>query len=102
MMASSSDETNDMQPTVMAEMMRRVIGKTMRYWHHIGVIVFCLFLAACSGDNSKELLETAELEERQHNITHAKQLYEDLVRLYPNSPQAETARARLAALNKAP
>jgi TolA-binding protein len=55
-------------------------------------------LAACSVDKSKELLETAEFEERQHNVAHAKQLYEELVRLYPSSPQAETARARLASL----
>jgi outer membrane protein assembly factor BamD (BamD/ComL family) len=33
-------------------------------------------------------------------VVHAKQLYEDLVRLYPDSQQAETARARLASLNQ--
>jgi TolA-binding protein len=59
-------------------------------------------LTACSGDKAKELFETAELEERQHNIAHAKQLYEDLIRLYPSSPQAEIAQARLVLLNKAP
>jgi TolA-binding protein len=59
-------------------------------------------LAACTGDKAKELFETAELEERQHNVTHAKQLYEDLIRLYPSSPQAETARARLVLLNNTP
>jgi len=42
------------------------------------------------------------LEERQHNVAHAKQLYEDLIRLYPSSPQAETAKARLVSLNKTP
>jgi hypothetical protein len=77
-------------------------GETMRPWTYIGTVVFCTFLAACSGDKAKELLETAELEERQHNIVHAKQLYEDLVRLYPNSQQAETAKGRLAALNQSP
>jgi TolA-binding protein len=51
-------------------------------------------------DKPKELLETAQLEERQHNVVHAKQLYEDLVRLYPDSPQAETARTRLVSLNQ--
>jgi TolA-binding protein len=74
----------------------------MRPWIYIGTVVVCAILAACSGDKAKELLETAELEERQHNVVHAKQLYEDLVRLYPNSQQAETAKARLAALNQAP
>ena len=58
-------------------------------------IVFCL---GCTGDKPKELLETAEFEERQMNLPHAKQLYEDVVRLYPTSKEAETARARLAAM----
>ncbi len=53
-------------------------------------------LIACTGDKSQEMLETAQFEERQHNQTHAKQLYEDIVRLYPQTPAAETARARLA------
>jgi TolA-binding protein len=72
----------------------------MRRWIHLGAVVLCFVLAACSGDKPKELLETAELEERQHNVVHAKQLYEDLVHLYPSSPQAETARKRLASLNQ--
>ena len=72
----------------------------MRPWMHIVALVFCVILAACSGDKPKELLETAEFEERQQNVAHAKQLYEDLVRLYPSSPQAETARTRLDLLNK--
>jgi TolA-binding protein len=56
----------------------------------------------CSGDKAKELLETAEFEERQMNLPHAKQLYEDVIRLYPTSKEAATARARLAALNQVP
>ena len=59
-----------------------------------------MMLTACTGDKPKELLETAELEERQHNVVHARQLYEDLIRLYPTSPQAEIARARLTALSQ--
>ena len=72
----------------------------MRPWMHIGALAFCVALAACSGDKAKELLETAEFEERQQNVPHAKQLYEELVRLYPSSAQAETARARLDLLKK--
>jgi TolA-binding protein len=68
----------------------------------IGAFVFCVAFAACSGgDKVEELLKTAELEERQQNVAHAKQLYEELVRLYPSSPQAEFARTRLDKLNKA-
>jgi len=74
----------------------------MTRWMQIGAVVFCIALSACTGDKAKELFETAELEERQHNVAHAKQLYEDLIRLYPSSPQAETARARLVLLNKTP
>jgi TolA-binding protein len=70
----------------------------MTRWIHIAAMVGCLALAACSGDKPRELLETAQFEERQHNVAHAKQLYEELVRSYPSSPQADTARARLAAL----
>ncbi len=58
----------------------------------------CILLLGCSGDKAKDLLETAEFEERQMNLPHAKQLYEDVIRLYPSSKEAETARARLAAL----
>jgi TolA-binding protein len=58
----------------------------------------CILLLSCSGDKAKDLLETAQFEERQMNLPHAKQLYEDVIRLYPNSKEAETARARLAAL----
>ena len=68
-------------------------------------VVFCaltLFLSACTGDKAKELLETAEFEERQQNETHAKQLYEDIIRLYPTSKEADTARTRLAELNTKP
>jgi len=62
-------------------------------------VLCCVFLLSCSGDKAKDLLETAEFEERQMNLPHAKQLYEDVIRLYPASKEAETARARLAALN---
>ncbi len=61
--------------------------------------LYCSLLLGCSGDNAAELLETAEFEERQMNLPHAKQLYDDIVRLYPSSKQAELARARLAQLN---
>ncbi len=64
-------------------------------------VILCLtglILLGCPGDRAKEMLETAEFEERQMNVTHAKQLYEDIIRLYPSSKEADTARARLAAL----
>jgi hypothetical protein len=33
-------------------------------------------------------------------VVHARQLYEDIIRLYPTSPQAEIARARLTSLSQ--
>ena len=67
----------------------------------LALILFACLLAfsACNGGKPKELLETAEFEERQMNLPHAKQLYEDVIRLYPTSKEAEQARARLAALS---
>ena len=70
----------------------------MAFWMKIGLVVLCLVVVACSGDKAKELLDTADLEERQMNVPHAKQLYEEVIRLYPSSKEAETARARLARL----
>ena len=64
--------------------------------------LYCGLLLGCSDDKAKELLETAEFEERQMNLPHAKQLYDDVIRLYPSSKQAEIARARLAQLNTSP
>ncbi len=69
-------------------------------------LILCAFgfmlLLSCSGDKAKEMLETAEFEERQMNLPHAKQLYEDVIRLYPTSKEAAKAQARLAALKQAP
>ena len=72
----------------------------MRRCTTILVLILSLLSAACTGDKAKELLETAEFEERQMNVPHAKQLYEDVIRLYPSSQEADRARARLAALTK--
>lgn len=65
----------------------------------VAALLLSLLLSGCSGDKAKELLETAEFEERQMNVPHAKQLYEEVIRFYPSSPQAQTARERLAKLN---
>lgn len=67
----------------------------------IVLCVLSLFLFACTGDKPKELLETAAFEEKQMNLPHAKQLYEDVIRLYPTSKEAEQARARLSSLTSA-
>ena len=66
------------------------------------VLLMLVVLAGwgCSGDRGKELFETARFEEKQHNIPHAVQLYEEIVRKYPESDLAKQAAARLAELKK--
>ncbi|WP_136514273.1 outer membrane protein assembly factor BamD [Geomonas edaphica] len=54
--------------------------------------------AGCSGDKSKELYDTAQFEEKQNNREHAKQLYQEIVDKYPDSPVAKQAKERLTAL----
>ena len=68
------------------------------------ILCACCFmlLLSCSGDKAKELLETAQFEERQMNLPHAKQLYEDVIRLYPTSKEATRAQERLVALKQTP
>lgn len=67
-------------------------------------IILALLLtgSACGPDQAEQLLETAQFEERQTNKTHAKELYEEILRHYPDSPAAKTARTRLAQLDDKP
>lgn len=65
--------------------------------------IMCLaLLGACSGDKSKELFETAQFEEKQHNREHALKLYQEIVSKYPNSPVAKQAEERVTALSGKP
>ena len=61
-----------------------------------------LVLTACGPDQAAQLLETAQFEERQTNKAHARELYEEILRHYPDSPAAKTARARLTELTDKP
>lgn len=60
--------------------------------------VILLFGVGCSGDRSKEIFETAQFEEKQHNNEHAEKLYSELLTKYPKSPLARQAQERLDAL----
>lgn len=62
------------------------------------LLAMILVLAACSIDKSKELMETAQFEEKQNNKEHARKLYQEIVTKYPKSPLAKQAEERLAAL----
>lgn len=59
-----------------------------------------LLLVGC-GDKSKDLYDTAQLEEKQNNRQHATKLYRQIVEEYPDSPYANQAKTRLAELEKA-
>lgn len=67
-------------------------------------VIFPLFAAAilataaCSADNGKQQLETAQFEEKQNNREHAIKLYEEVVKKYPGSANAKTAQERLNVL----
>ncbi len=58
-----------------------------------------LALSACSSDKGKELFETAKFEELQNNNEHARELYQEVIRKYPDSEYAIKAAERLNALN---
>ena len=62
-------------------------------------LMLMAFLGGCSSDKSKELLETAQFEEKQNNNEHARKLYEEIVTKYPDSPAAKQAQERLNALS---
>lgn len=69
------------------------------------MILAVLFLFISTGCTSGEkqatkLLETARFEEKQSNLAHATQLYDEIVSKYPSSPVAQVAKARLAELKQ--
>lgn len=59
-----------------------------------------LLFSGCTGSKAAELFETAQFEEVQNNKEHAKQLYAEIVRKYPDSDYAKKARERLVELEK--
>jgi hypothetical protein len=75
-------------------------GGTMRQPLFMLIVLSGLAISNCSGNNAEELFETAKLEELQDNREHAKRLYEDVIRAYPDSRYATEAQARLSALEQ--
>ncbi|MCE5312646.1 MAG: outer membrane protein assembly factor BamD [Nitrospiraceae bacterium] len=55
----------------------------------------CAALFGC-GDKAAEMFDTAKFEELQNNRQHAVELYEKIIKDYPDSSYAERAKARLA------
>ncbi|MBI5049300.1 MAG: hypothetical protein HZC11_00100 [Nitrospirae bacterium] len=64
----------------------------------IFLIIAAIALSGCAGDKAAELLDTAKFEELQNNKEHAIQLYEEIVKNYPDSEHAKKAKERLAEL----
>ena len=59
-----------------------------------------VLLAGCTSGEKKaaELLETARFEEKQSNLEHAAQLYNEILKNYPSSQSAKDAAARMTEL----
>jgi len=66
------------------------------------VAVVVANLVGCSQDRAKETMDTARLEEKQHNLGYARQLYREIVEKYPGTPLAKEAQERLDALKGKP
>lgn len=63
------------------------------------MLVLAMLTGCTSGDKkAAELLETARFEEKQNNLEHASQLYDEILRKYPASPAAKDAAARKDAI----
>ena len=64
-------------------------------------LVLCTLAAGgCTGDKGKELFETAQFEEKQHNVDHAAQLYREIIRKHAGSEYAAKAGQRLTELGQ--
>ena len=66
--------------------------------HGMDAIILLLALMAGCTDGVAEKLDTAQLEEKQQNFEHARQLYQEIIRDHADSPQAKVASERLQAM----
>lgn len=64
------------------------------------LVLLLLTVSACGGDGGKDLYETAQFEEKQNNVAHAKELYQEILAQHPQSEYARKAEARLKELKK--
>ncbi|MBW2149126.1 MAG: hypothetical protein JRG73_03320 [Deltaproteobacteria bacterium] len=63
-------------------------------------MIFAAAFSGCSGNKAKELFETAQFEELQNNLDHARLLYQEIITKYPDSECAKQAEDRLTVLQK--
>ncbi len=55
-------------------------------------------IVGCGGESPESLFETAQFEEKQMNIAHARELYQRIILEHPVSEWASKAKARLEQL----
>ncbi len=60
-----------------------------------------LWCGCSSGEKqAAQLLDTARFEEKQHNLEHATQLYNEIIKKHPSSAAAKEAGLRLEELRR--
>ncbi len=70
-----------------------------RFWAS-AVIMCALFISGCSRGKAAELYDTAQFEEKQNNREHAAQLYEEILKKYPDSAFAKKAEERISQMKQ--
>lgn len=67
------------------------------------LVVFGLLfslIVGCGRESPESLFETAQFEERQTNVAHARELYQRIMDEHPESEWAKRAKARLEQLGQ--
>ena len=72
----------------------------MRWSVRFASLALAVLLVSCSQD-PQALLDTAQLEEKQNNPEHARELYERIVRDHPETMAATIAQEHLRTLDAA-
>ena len=72
----------------------------MKHGILIFLLLFAFVLSGCSGDKAAELYNTAGFEELQNNRDHALQLYEEIIKKYPDSEYAKKAKDRIEEIKR--
>ncbi len=63
-----------------------------------GVFLALCLSAGCGGESPESLFETAQFEERQTNVAHARELYQRIILEHSDSEWAKKAKGRLEQL----
>jgi hypothetical protein len=79
---------------------REIGGDLMNRFILVLVMIAGLSIAGCSGNNAKELFETAQFEELQNNRDHAIKLYREIIEKDREGEYAGKARKRLDVLKQ--